>query len=56
MKEKLLSAQDKRRQIGYELSEIRKKSNELQDQLHKIKRQDDLERFLNLMKDETTVS
>lgn len=56
MKEKLLSVQERRRSIGQQLTEIRKKSNELQDQIHKVKRQDDLQRFLDLMKEETEVS
>ncbi|KRT80007.1 hypothetical protein AMK59_7242 [Oryctes borbonicus] len=55
LQQKLLNAQDKRREISLLLTEIRNKSNELQDQIHKVKRQDDLQKFLDLMKDETEV-
>ncbi|GJQ79838.1 hypothetical protein Trydic_g23300 [Trypoxylus dichotomus] len=55
LQQRLLNAQEKRREIGLLLSEIRKKSNELQDQIHKVKRQDDLQKFLDLMKEETEV-
>lgn len=53
--EKLLAAQEKRRNISQHLSEIRKRSNDLQDQIHKVKRQENLQRFLELMKEETEV-
>ncbi|KAI4454863.1 amiloride-sensitive sodium channel-related [Holotrichia oblita] len=53
LQQRLLNAQEKRREVGLLLSEIRKKSNELQDQIHKVKRQDDLQKFLDLMKEET---
>ncbi|KAF2904467.1 hypothetical protein ILUMI_01707 [Ignelater luminosus] len=55
LQEKLLSVQERRRSIGQQLAEIRKKSIELQDQINKVKRQDDLQRFLDLMKEETEV-
>ncbi|RZC39662.1 coiled-coil domain-containing protein 51 [Asbolus verrucosus] len=55
LQERLLEAQDKRRDIGRHLAETRKKSNQLQDEIHKVKRQDDIERFLALMKEETEV-
>lgn len=53
LQQKLLNAQEKRREVGLLLSDIRKKSNELQDQIHKVKRQDDLQKFLDLMREET---
>lgn len=53
--EKLLEAQNKRRNLSRELVEVRKKSNDLHEQIHKVKRQDDLQRFLDLMKEETDV-
>lgn len=56
MQEKLLAAQEKRRNISQQLSEIRKRSNDLQDEIHKVKRQENLQRFLELMKEETEVS
>lgn len=34
---------------------IRKRSNQLQDEIHKVKRSEDIERFLLLMKEETEV-
>ncbi|XP_066251973.1 uncharacterized protein [Euwallacea similis] len=51
----LLKIQEKRREFGRQLSEVRQKSMELQDEVHKVKRQDDLEKFLDLMKKETEV-
>lgn len=51
----MLQAQDKRREIGRNLADIRKKSNLLQDEIHKVKRQQDLDKFLDLMKEETEV-
>lgn len=53
--EKLLAAQEKRRNISQHLQEIRKRSNDLQDQIHNVKRQENLQRFLDLMKEETEV-
>lgn len=41
--------------MGRQLSEVRQKSMELQDEIHKVKRQEDLEKFLDLMKKETDV-
>ncbi|XP_044261386.1 uncharacterized protein LOC123009262 [Tribolium madens] len=55
LQERLLEAQEKRREIGRSLAEIRKRSNQLQDEIHKVKRQENLEKFLNLMKEETEV-
>jgi hypothetical protein len=55
LQERLLEAQDKRREVGRALAEIRKKSNQLQDEIHKVKRQEDIEKFLTLMKEETEV-
>lgn len=55
LQERLLEAQEKRREIGRSLAEIRKKSNQLQDEIHKVKRQENLEQFLGLMKEETEV-
>lgn len=55
MQSQLLHIQEKRRDIGRQLSDIRIKSMELQDEIHKVKRQDDLENFLDLMKKETEV-
>lgn len=54
-KDKLLEIQERRREIGRHLAEIRQKSLALQDQLHKVKRQDDMDKFLELMKEETEV-
>lgn len=48
-------AQEKRRDLGLHLAEIRKKSNDLQEQIHKVKRQENLQKFLDLMKEETEV-
>ncbi|KAF5283110.1 hypothetical protein FQA39_LY17417 [Lamprigera yunnana] len=53
LQEKLLDVQEKRREIARNLMAIRKHSNELQEQLHKVKRQDDMQLFLDLMKAET---
>lgn len=47
--------QEKRRNISQHLQEIRKRSNDLQDQIHNVKRQENLQRFLELMKEETEV-
>ncbi|XP_022902778.1 mitochondrial potassium channel-like [Onthophagus taurus] len=55
LQDKLLTAQERRREMGFALSLIRKKSNELQDRLHKVKRQDDLQLFLDLMREETEI-
>lgn len=55
MQEKLLNAQEKRRNISQHLQEIRKRSNHLQDQIHNVRRQENLQRFLELMKEETEV-
>lgn len=55
LQNQLLQIQEKRRDVGRQLSEVRQKSMELQDEVHKVKRQDDLERFLDLMKRETEV-
>ncbi|XP_063930143.1 uncharacterized protein LOC135142378 [Zophobas morio] len=55
LQERLLETQEQRREIGRSLAEIRKKSNQLQDEIHKVKRQDDIEKFLTLMKEETEV-
>ncbi|KAJ8929891.1 hypothetical protein NQ314_017375 [Rhamnusium bicolor] len=55
LQEQLLQTQEKRREVGKQLADIRQKSLELQDQIHKIKRQDDFEKFLDLMKQETEV-
>ncbi|XP_076254612.1 mitochondrial potassium channel-like [Rhynchophorus ferrugineus] len=55
LQSQLLQIQEKRREVGRQLSDIRIKSMELQDEIHKIKRQDDLEKFLDLMKKETEV-
>ncbi|XP_066144255.1 uncharacterized protein [Euwallacea fornicatus] len=51
----LLNIQEKRRDVGRQLSQVRQKSMELQDDINKVKRQDDLEKFLDLMKKETEV-
>lgn len=48
--------QEKRRNISQHLQEIRKRSNDLQDQIHNVKRQENLQRFLELMKEETEVT
>lgn len=55
LQEMLLTAQEKRRNIGQHLTEIRSKSNDLQDQIHKVKRQENLQQFLELMRKETEV-
>lgn len=55
MQEQLLTAQEKRRAVGKELSEVRSKSNLLQDQIHRIKRQEEPNKFLDLMIEETEV-
>lgn len=52
----MLDIQERRREVGKHLAEIREKSLVLQDQLHKIKRQDDMDKFLDLMKEETEVN
>ncbi|KAH1010970.1 hypothetical protein HUJ04_000417, partial [Dendroctonus ponderosae] len=54
-KDQLLQIQEKRRSVGSQLAEVRQRSIDLQDELHKVKRQEDLERFLELMKKETEV-
>lgn len=51
----MLAIQEERRQIGRELSDIRKESNALQDQIHRIKRHEDYQGFLDLMRAETEV-
>lgn len=55
LQNELLQIQEKRRDVGRQLSEVRQKSIELQDEINKVKRQDDLEKFLDLMKKETEV-
>lgn len=50
-----MDIQERRREIGRQLTEIRQKSLELQDQIHKVKRQDNMDKFLELMKEETEV-
>nr|CAH7713821.1 unnamed protein product [Callosobruchus chinensis] len=55
LQEQLLNTQEKRRDIGKQLAEIRKQSLELQDAIHKVKRTDEFDRFLELMKQETEV-
>lgn len=55
LQDQLLDIQDKRREVGRQLSGVRQRSMELQDEIHKVKRQEDLERFLDLMKKETEV-
>ncbi|XP_030749032.1 uncharacterized protein LOC115877094 [Sitophilus oryzae] len=55
LQDQLLQIQEKRREVGRQLNDIRIKSIELQDEIHKVKRQDDLEKFLDLMKKETEV-
>lgn len=55
LQEKLLALQDERRRIGQELTDIRKESNSLQDQIHRVKRHEDYQRFLDLMRAETEV-
>lgn len=55
LQNQLLQIQDKRREVGRHLSEVRQKSIELQDEIHKVKRQDNLEMFLDLMKKETEI-
>lgn len=52
----MLKTQEKRREVGKQLTDIRQKSLELQDQIHKVKRQEDLQKFLDLMKEETEVN
>lgn len=47
--------QEKRRSIGERLSEVRKKSNDLQEQIRNMKRFEEPERFINLMKEDTSV-
>lgn len=51
-----MQTQEKRREVGRQLADIRQKSLELQDQIHKVKRQEDLQKFLDLMKEETEVN
>ncbi|KAJ8982594.1 hypothetical protein NQ317_005066 [Molorchus minor] len=53
LQEQLLSMQEKRREVGRQLADVRQKSLELQDELQKVKRQEDLQRFLDLMRKET---
>ncbi|XP_044763203.1 uncharacterized protein LOC123320095 [Coccinella septempunctata] len=53
LQEKLLVTQEKRREIGAQLSEIRKKSYHLQDELQAIKRQEEPDKYFKLMKEET---
>ncbi|KAK9874231.1 hypothetical protein WA026_002583 [Henosepilachna vigintioctopunctata] len=53
LQEKLLVTQDKRREIGLQLNEIRKKSYQLQDEITSIKRQEEPDRYFKLMKEET---
>ncbi|XP_050314723.1 uncharacterized protein LOC126749116 [Anthonomus grandis grandis] len=55
LQDQLLEIQAKRRDVSRQLTTIREKSMELQDEIHKIKRQDDLEKYLELMKKETEV-
>ncbi|ENN74005.1 uncharacterized protein LOC109541274 [Dendroctonus ponderosae] len=55
LQDQLLQIQEKRRSVGSQLAEVRQRSIDLQDELHKVKRQEDLERFLELMKKETEV-
>ncbi|XP_045466932.1 uncharacterized protein LOC123675588 [Harmonia axyridis] len=53
LQEKLLVTQEKRREIGSQLSEIRKKSYQIQDELQAIKRQEEPDKYFKLMKEET---
>ncbi|CAH1997984.1 unnamed protein product [Acanthoscelides obtectus] len=53
LQEQLLTTQDKRRDIGKQLAEVRKQSLELQDAIQRVKRTDD--KFLDLMRQETEV-
>ncbi|KAJ8954212.1 hypothetical protein NQ318_005807 [Aromia moschata] len=55
LQEQLLNTQEKRREVGRQLADVRQKSLELQDEIHKVKRQEDLARFLDLMKEETEI-
>ncbi|VEN47092.1 unnamed protein product [Callosobruchus maculatus] len=55
LQEQLLTTQEKRRHVGKQLAEVRKQSLELQDAIHKVKRTDDFEKFLDLMRQETEV-
>ncbi|CAG9770114.1 unnamed protein product [Ceutorhynchus assimilis] len=55
LQDQLLNIQEKRREVGRQLSNVRQKSMELQDEIHKVKRQEDLGKFLDLMKEETEV-
>lgn len=55
LQERLLAAQEKRRNVGLQLAEVRSKSKDLQDQIHKVKRQENLQQFLELMREETEV-
>ncbi|XP_018336366.1 coiled-coil domain-containing protein 51-like isoform X1 [Agrilus planipennis] len=51
----LLETQEKRREIGKLLADIRIKSTQLQDEIHKHKREDDLDKFLEVMREETEI-
>ncbi|XP_060532778.1 uncharacterized protein LOC132705860 [Cylas formicarius] len=55
LQQQLLDVQEKRREVSRQLTDVRNKSMEMQDEIHKIKRQDDLEKFLDLMKKETEI-
>ncbi|XP_018565697.1 uncharacterized protein LOC111692935 [Anoplophora glabripennis] len=55
LQDQLLETQEKRREVGRQLADIRQKSLELQDQIHKVKRQEDLQKFLDLMREETEI-
>ncbi|XP_018336367.1 uncharacterized protein LOC108744904 isoform X2 [Agrilus planipennis] len=52
----LLETQEKRREIGKLLADIRIKSTQLQDEIHKHKREDDLDKFLEVMREETEIN
>lgn len=52
---KLLEVQESRRDAGNRLNDMRKKSNDLQEQIRNLKRQEEPERFITLMKEDTTV-
>ncbi|KAL3270677.1 hypothetical protein HHI36_021205 [Cryptolaemus montrouzieri] len=53
LQEKLLVTQEKRREIGAQLNDIRKKSYQIQDEIQSIKRQEEPDKYFKLMKDET---
>nr|CAI5860817.1 unnamed protein product [Callosobruchus analis] len=55
LQEQLLNTQEKRREIGKQLAEVRKQSLILQDAIHKVKRTDEFDKFLELMREETEV-